>query len=179
MALFLITGPPGTGKSTLCAALRARGELAYGDDEDGLGCWRDRDTHEPIERVPERSPEFLGRSSRDMPREGIAALAEEACHGRAFVCGSAENEDELMDLFTGVFTLVLVDSLIAERLAARTHSWGKSPHQVAWTIAFRRQCDEWAERFGHTRLDASLPTDELVEAILAEASRMAPGLRAP
>jgi len=172
VALFLVTGLPGSGKSTICAALKGRGIVAYDADDDGLACWRDRQTGartEPEDRAC--PPEFLRRNSRDIPRETIEALALREQGADIFVCGDPENEDELLDLFARAFALILDEETVKERLAARTNNtWGKLPHQVAYSLAFKETWDEWRRHSEYVELDASRPTEELVQSILAVAS---------
>ncbi|HYH36530.1 MAG TPA: AAA family ATPase [Candidatus Saccharimonadales bacterium] len=126
MSLILITGLPGSGKSTVCAELKLRGYEAYDGDEDHLAKWYDRKTgRAAAKEVEECTPEFLQVHSRDISRGTVARLASKA-HGKlVFLCGDPENEAELQDLFTKTFALVVNEDVLRHRLATRTNNdWG-------------------------------------------------------
>ena len=59
--LVLITGTPGSGKSTMCEELRARGYQALDADDLDLCAWVDRATGETMNERPAftaRTPQF-------------------------------------------------------------------------------------------------------------------------
>ncbi|HTB48618.1 MAG TPA: AAA family ATPase [Verrucomicrobiae bacterium] len=146
MPLFLITGLPGSGKSTVCAELKARGYEAYDGDEDGLAKWYDgqgRAIHEKYYR--NRSPEFLRQHSRDISREIVEGLATKAQDKPIFLCEDPENEVELNDLFEKVFALMLDDTTRNHRLVTRTNNqWGKLPHEREYSVAYGKKWQEMA-----------------------------------
>jgi dephospho-CoA kinase len=168
MPLFLITGLPGSGKSTACAELKNRGIEAYDGDEDKLAKWYDNKTGLPIEdesRV--RNPEFLRTHSRDIARSVVEDLARQAKDKTIFLCADPENEAALRDLFTHVFALVVDEQTLRHRLATRTNNtWGKLPHEIAYSLALR---DEWFasyKKFHYDVIDATQPTRDIVDHIL-------------
>lgn len=172
MPLFSITGLSGTGKSTMNTELKARGYESYDGDEDHLAQWYNSDTGALVEvDIEECTPEFLLHHSRDISREIVKELASKAHSKPIFLCGAHENEGELQDLFTGgVFGLVIDDESLTQRLATRTtNQWGKLPHEVAYSLAFKQKWYENCRRFGYTTIDAAQPTGTIVDYILETA----------
>lgn len=140
MSLFLITGLPGTGKSTICEELKTQGYEAYDGDYDHLAKWYNNITGEPVQegKDHERTPEFLQNHSRNISRQRVEDLASQAQSKIIFLCADPENEDELIDLFEKVFALVVDEDVRQERLATRTNNkWGKLPHEIAYDLAIK------------------------------------------
>jgi len=170
MPLFLVTGLPGSGKSTLCAELKARGYEAYDGDEDGLAKWYDgKGRAIDEERYRDRSPEFLRQHSRDISRETVEGLTAKARNRSIFLCGDPENEVELNDLFEEVFALVLDDATRNHRLVTRTNNqWGKLPHEREYSVAYGRKWEEIRQQLGYTSIDSTQPTKLIADQILAK-----------
>ena len=79
MPLFLITGIPGTGKTTVNAELKARGYESYDGDQDKLAHWYNIETGHEIETTSElRTAEFGQAHSRDIPRKTVEHLRAKA-----------------------------------------------------------------------------------------------------
>lgn len=170
MSLFLITGLPGSGKSTACAELKARGYKAYDGDYDRLAKWYNDATGRPIEErtYHKRTPKFLQTHSRDISREAAEDLAAKAKHKTIFLCADPENEDELVPLFAKVFALVLDEDTRQHRLATRVNNqWGKLPHEVAYDLAVKPKAFNRYKKFGYDVIDAAQPTGAIVDYIEA------------
>lgn len=171
MSLFLITGLPGTGKSTVYAELKKRGYEAYDGDYDRLAKWYSIADGVPIDarKSHDRTPEFLETHSRDISLDIIKGLATKAGNNPVFLCGDPENEDELVSLFDKVFALVLDEDVRQTRLATRTNNkWGKLPHEIAYDLTKKPIAYNRYERYGYVILDASQPIELVVDKILAE-----------
>jgi hypothetical protein len=168
MPLFSITGLSGTGKSTANAGLKARGYESYDGDEDYLAEWYNTDTGLLAKvDIAECTPEFLLHHSRDISREIVKGLAAKAEGKPVFLCGAHENEGELQDLFAGTFGLVLDEELLKHRLAVRTNNdWGKLPHELAYSLAFKQKWYANCKRFNYITIDADQPTKRIVDQIL-------------
>ncbi len=172
MKLFLVTGLPGAGKSTVRRELQARGYEAYDGDEDGLAKWYGRDGLPVEASIEDCTPDFLRAHSRDIARETVEGLAARSGGEIVFICGDPENEAELNDLFSGVFALILDEDTRNQRLAARTNNdWGKLSHQREYSLAFAKKWEEMCRQFGYTTIDAAQTTEQIVDQIVAKVNQ--------
>lgn len=174
MALFLVGGTAGTGKSQVCFALKQRGYEAYDTDDDGLARWQHNQTgyiHPKSSVKPhQRTAEFLAEHSWSVPREHVEELARQASSKPIFICGSLANEDELHDLFEKVFALYVDDETLKHRLATRTtNDWGKQPHELQQTLEDHQKAYKNHEQKGDIIIDATKPLNAVVNDILAKA----------
>ena len=120
MAAFLVTGNPGSGKSTVAKELARRGLSTIDPDHDPeLSYWEDEAGHKvlPEDGPPSPDEEWL-RSHRWVWNR--SRLEELVAHqeGPLFVCGIALNLDDVLDLFEGVFLLRIDDATQEARLRA-------------------------------------------------------------
>lgn len=168
MALILITGLAGTGKSTIRAELGSRGYQAYDQDEDHIAKWYNNKTGKAVAEHGEPTAEFLQTHSRDILRETIQELATNSQDKLVFLCGDPENEAELRDLFSEVFALRLHEEVRQHRLATRTNnSWGKLPQELAYDAENLRRSAGIYKKLNYSMVDANRPTAEIVDEILA------------
>ena len=168
MSLFLITGLPGAGKSTLKTHLQSRGYEAYDGDEDRLAQWFDLKTGLPVEaKIEDCTPDFLRTHSRDIARKTVENLALQAKDKIIFLCGDPENETELNDLFSCVFALILDEETRNQRLSARTNNdWGKLPHEREYSLVFGKKWEKLCQRIGYITIDATQPTEQIADQII-------------
>jgi hypothetical protein len=176
--LIWVTGNSGAGKSTACERLKSRGELAFDADWDGYSGWADRTTGEVVIDPPDPVPEgWLDRFGWVINRGEVAALAARTVGATAFLCGSAENEADVLDLFDLVVCLVVDDGTLRRRLATRTsNSFGKHPEELAAALDANRGTGSAYRRLGAVIVDGTRPLEEVAGAIVEAAARLgAPG----
>jgi thymidylate kinase len=167
MALVWVTGNSGTGKSTVCELLRTRGYFALDTDEDGFNRWADRVSGEVVANPPDPVPGgWLDRYGWVIVRERVEALAEQSRTRTAFLCGSAENEADVRDLFDLTVCLVIDEDTLRHRLATRTNNaFGRHPEELAAALKWNPRMRAIHESRGAAVIDASRPLTEVVEAL--------------
>jgi hypothetical protein len=173
MPVVWVTGSSGTGKSTVCALLKDRGEPAFDADWDGYNHWVDRISGQPVADPPDPVPAgWLGRFAWRISRPKVEALAAGMRERTAFLCGLAENEADVRDLFDLVVCLTLDNRTLQDRLLARTtNSFGKHPEELAAALDYNNRAESTYRRLGATLIDGGQPPAEVADAVLAAVSR--------
>ncbi|AKJ15587.1 hypothetical protein ABB07_37650 [Streptomyces incarnatus] len=148
--------------------LRARGHLAFDADEDGFCRWVDRGRGEVVMDPPYPVPGgWLDRYGWAIVRERVQTLAEESRFRIAFLCGSAENEADVRDLFDLVVCLVIDEDTLRHRLATRTtNAFGQHPEELAAALKWNPRMRAIHENRGATIIDASKPVTEVVDSVI-------------
>lgn len=184
VSLVWVTGNAGAGKSTVREHLERRGELAADADWDGYSHWADRASGlvpaDPPDPVPAG---WLDRYAWLISRERVGELAARARGRVAFLCGGAENEAEVRDLFDLIVCIVIDRETVARRLLTRTtNSFGKNPEELAAALECNDGTEPAYRRLGAVIIDGTLPPAEVADAVLAAAdglSRRAAGRGRP
>lgn len=117
MAAFLITGNPGSGKTTLARELVRRGLQAIDPDEDReLSYWEDTAGH----RVsgPSSPDQAWLDSHRWVWSRSVMERVLAHYRDAVFVCGIARNQDAQLDLFQRTFLLRIDEQTQQDRLDA-------------------------------------------------------------
>ena len=169
-AMFIfVTGVAGSGKSTLCAHLRALGASAHDADEgisrhvylaDGL----------PAATPPrsEQTPEWAEAHEYRFDLGQVRELARAGKNGTAFLLGAAYGDDEVITIADRSFYLDLGEDQLLARLAARgPGGYGSELHEVESILAWHAGAAERYEALGAIRLDATLPAREIAARLLA------------
>jgi hypothetical protein len=171
--LVWVTGNAGAGKTTACEVLTSRGELAVEADWEGYSHWVDRTSGEVVTDPPYPAPPgWLDRFGWRISRARVEALAARTHGKNAFLCGSAENEEDVRDLFDLVICLVVDSQTLRHRLQTRTsNAFGKHPEELAAALDCNDGNEQAYRRLGATIIDGTLPPAEVADAILAAAAR--------
>jgi broad-specificity NMP kinase len=166
---FLVTGPPGSGKSAVAAELTRRGLYALDTDEiPDLTGWDDRLTGRPAIGI--EHPIDLKRYAWNWRTPALLELLRPDDRD-VFVCAVTSNMEYLLHLFDRVFALQVEASDLVERLRRRTNNlYGKHPNELASVLEQYEQSQAFWRAYGATMINASRPVADVVDAILAAPS---------
>lgn len=148
MKRILLTGMSGTGKSTVIAALAARGLAAVDVDDagwsspgpDGSWAW---------DEVPVQA--FLDTEGADV----------------AVLSGCADNQVKFYPQFDEVILLSAPVEVLTERLATRTNNpYGKAPDELADVLRYVDTVEPLLRRGASHEVDASASLAEVVAEVL-------------
>jgi len=172
MPLFFITGVAGSGKSTVLQELISRGYEAYGIDEDGFAHWHNNKTGyihpKSSVKTSDRTPDFLNNHTWKIDRNMVEDLASKAKTRPVFVCGVARNENELLDLFTGKFALIVDANTLKHRIATRENNdYGKTAHELEQILKDQASNEERYSKARYILIDATQPKDRVVDDIIS------------
>lgn len=162
---ILLTGISGVGKSTLAAALAARGQRAVDLDAPAWSTWVTADAaDEPAEwgTPVERDRDWVWREDR------VRALLAEDGDGPLFVSGCAANQRLFRDRFDHVVLLTAPRAVIAARLVARTtNAYGKLPTEAARVLAQVDTVEPLLRRSADQVIDTDAPLAAVLDRVLA------------
>lgn len=163
MALFFISGVPGTGKSTLMHELRRRGEEAHDTDDECVMISKqtgnlidyDERKNEPYDWV--------------YPTKMLQKLKSRSSSKNVFLLGSVDNWDEVYATADEyIWMYISLDGLI-KRLDGRLKAYGKSSSERQSIIDLHREMSTVMGPKTFT-LDAAKPVEHIDEDLLAHAN---------
>jgi gluconate kinase len=169
-----ITGVPGSGKSTVCEALQARGYSTV-DADDHIGVWVSRDTGETLREPPAfdaRTPEFYGQHDWLYEVGKAEQLATSYAATVCFMCGCGGGDLEIAHLSARAFFLHIDEDELRERLLTRTNGpFANASHvvktaQVERVLPRRAALEERWLRNGFDMVDSMQPLTSVVADIL-------------
>jgi shikimate kinase len=155
----LITGMSGTGKSSVIAALAARGYRAVDADEDGLS---------EVVPIPADEPTGLDPGQDWVWREErIRALLAEEDADLLFLGGCSPNQGMFYPQLDHVILLSAPAPVIVERLTTRTNNpYGRRPEEVARTLALLETVEPLLRRGATHEIVTTIPVEEGVARVL-------------
>lgn len=176
MALHLISGREGTGKSTLYHAIKAQGYSAiHGDTYPGLSCWLDRRTGRPAPEDQLHYPPseaWLRQYAWSWNPEVVYELVRrhEGRHG--FLCGGATNERDFHPVLGWRFYLWIDERALLPRLRERDpFRWSEGSTEIANRLFYNRQGRLDAIADGAIVLYAEMPAEDLAADVIAYVTR--------
>jgi hypothetical protein len=159
VALVLVTGMSGTGKSSVLAELARRGNRVVDTD---YGEWIDD------RRSPDESSERLWREDR------VSALLDAHDGGHLFISGCVANQGKFYPRFDAVVLLSAPADVILDRVAARdTNAYGKDDEERDRILSDLATIEPLLRRGVPAEVDAQAPLTEVADALERLASSAA------
>lgn len=165
---ILITGFPGTGKSSIAEELKRRGRNAY--DPQSMHDYMhvgDRDTGRHIkqpESVPAGWYDNVGAYNWDLVKLEKLVQGNEDI----FICSKAHNQSDFYNVFDKIFILTLDFTELLHRLNMRAgKSIGKSPEELSDIFSHKNHFEKSLINNGATEINASKPLHNIVDEILS------------
>lgn len=165
MGRYLIAGWAGSGKSTIAAALRARGLPSLdSDDVPGLSNWRNRETGE-IVSVDYSKPIDIDKLGWMWDNAVFEDLLKQ--YPTLYFCGNTSYLWHFVDRFDKFFALNISEETQRKRLETRSNSvYGKEPSVLARTLAAQKRFIVEAPQYNAHIINAEQPVDDIVAEII-------------
>ena len=155
MTRVLVTGMSGVGKSTVIAALGARGHRAVDTDSDTWSRW---------ESLPDGSLDWVWRE------DAIALLLAEDDARPLFLAGCKSNQGRFYPQLTAVVLLTAPLETLLDRIAHRdTNPYGKSDEERALVVHHVATVEPLLRRTATHVIDATAQVPTIVEQLEATA----------
>jgi broad-specificity NMP kinase len=124
----LITGVPGSGKSTLTAELNLRPEVIAYDADQSIGRWENANW-EMIPAPESVNAEALRDTFYNWHRASLLRLISDRQED-VIILGASRNQDSFYEYFDQLFLLRIDERSLADRLKARTEGFGHTAPSV-------------------------------------------------
>jgi shikimate kinase len=172
MPLIYITGPTGSGKSTICKELRKLGYDTYDTDEKGNRFWINKKTSQPVEpyKIYRHGSNWHSEHRVGLSPDWIKQLKSTATEENKviFICGINDNDLEFVDSYDKIILLNIDETTQKSRIIGRSNSrYCKEPKQLAAAIKCRQAQIDKYRRAGASEIDGKIGSKEIVEKILS------------
>jgi 2-phosphoglycerate kinase len=167
MAKFLITGYPGTGKSSVAHELQQRGHFAY--DTESMRGYMNAENIATGQRVPLPSPVPAGwfdtnRYIWDINQ--VTQLLQQ--HDDVYLCALADNQEQMYANFDKIFLLMLDETLMRHRLEQRTTTkYGKDLSELSDIMKMHRHFESSLLNAGAIAVNVDKALPDVVSEILS------------
>ena len=166
MAKFLVTGYPGTGKSSVAHELRRRGHFAY--DTESMRGYMHVENVETGRHVPLPSPVPAGWFDTNSYVWDIIRVSQLLLeHDDVYLCALADNQEQLYAAFDKIFILLLDETLLRQRLESRsTTSYGKDSQELSDIMKMHRHFEASLLNAGAIAINTDKSLPDVVTEIL-------------
>lgn len=171
MAFIYITGAPGIGKTTIQKYLQSKGFKAHDLDDSRFGGPHSKASGERVVIPPaeQRDDDWFDRHEWKIYRTAFEELKQESKDKDIIICGVAESDREVIDLFNKVVYLNVDDDELKERLLSRTgNDYGKNSSELTEILHRKKKLDERYTDPFFSRVDASGSLESVVSHIIAK-----------
>ena len=176
MSAVQVAGCSAAGKSTVAAVLARRGLVSIDADDDPLLAR----FVDPVGAVVAEEPTvpdlaWLAQHRWAWDTARLDELIRAAAPATLYVCGGADNQQELVGRFTQVFLLEIDEPTMLARLDARRdyHDWGRIGDTREYLRGKLPALQDRLRASGAIPIDARQPPDQVVDAILSRTLPMA------
>ena len=169
--IVFITGVSGTGKSTVLHRLKELNYSVIGiDEEPGLTHWIHKETGERASRGSELTKTFLGTYDWRCDSRKLADLLAQTPKP-LFICGSADNVTELIDMADVTLLLVCSPEIFTSRIDSRIgNDYGKDEESRSALLGYYVEYNKICLDAGAIAIDAEQSFEQVVESILEKSS---------
>jgi adenylate kinase family enzyme len=170
VSVIQIAGCSGAGKSAVAAELARCGLLAIDTDNDPrLARMVDQAGRVVTDEPSEPDLAWLGRHSWNWDPARLDELIAAAGSSTLYLCGGADNQEELADRFTRVFLLEIDEPTMLARLDERRdhHDWGHTGDTREFLCRKLPVLQDRLRAAGAIAIDARRPLDQVVASVLA------------
>ncbi len=166
---YLVTGFPGSGKSTVAIELNKAGFTACSTDETpGASRFVDQVTKQPVAVPKNASAEWKLRHYWAWDPDKIHELLNS--RDIVFICGLSNDQHIYYHLFDKIFVLTIDEATMLKRLATRdTNDFGKHPKERERMVKIRQKVQaDLLKNDKSTAIDATQPLKKVVDEILSK-----------
>jgi adenylate kinase family enzyme len=165
----LITGMPGSGKSSVCKALKHRGHEAY-DIEEIPGLFsavpkngRGLDEYDNCNLESVKRHDWVCDSAK------LDTLLANQKNATAYYCGTASNIMDILNKFSTVIVLAVSRKVLKLRLGHRKKGeYGHNPAVIDWTLSWQDWWEETIKDAGAIFVNANNDISSVTDEILAQ-----------
>ncbi|OEO28584.1 hypothetical protein VW23_003850 [Devosia insulae DS-56] len=163
MRRILLTGMSATGKSTLTAAIAARGYRAVDLDTDAWSYW--------VDIVEDNAPGTPVEAGRDWVwrDDRVTDLLADDGDGILVISGCSPNQGQFYPRLDAVVLLSAPECVVAERLAARTsndYGKGEGEAEAERVLQLIREVEPILRAGATHEIDTGGPLDDVLDAVL-------------
>lgn len=165
----LITGFPGTGKSSVALELKKRGHIAY-DPQTMHGYMHtyDRKTGRKI-APPAQRPKGWYDTVGAYNWDGVKLQELLQKNEDIFICSKAHNQEQFYSLFDKIFVLTLDQTVLLHRLnLRRAPAIGKTDEELSDIFTLRDHFERSIIQQGALAIDVSKPVSTVVDSIVKQ-----------